>query len=481
MADRIYVIYASTLGTSTARPVLEYYTEDETHTPDVTLLGYTTATAGWVRLTSLDVLASSDDSKEKLFVNPSTSATSTTNVSRSDITHAQTQVLGKIADLIAQWKWTQELEARITKATQAAFANWINSLENIPSNSLWSTDPAAITLPATPSVTAHPDPVSKQISAAGWTDDAAMSSQKLGVSNPGTMQLVWGFDTDDLSVFGRHVRVALGWSVGRSGHRALLASASAGAVQTVWVTPGVLHSFAMAPGDTFYIEAWVRGTAGLPVNVGLTGFSDRTGQAIPYNGGDGQATVVANPTTWTRISGYVQVPSGNPIRWGSVEFTFGAGASSVWIEIDQITVTRVPRIPNSFVQATTQAEVTYTGTVATSAQEVLTLPFFRGGNGATVQLNTTARIIPANLSSDAMRMQFFLTVEEFGTGVETLLMSWLEYSNGANNYRNTYMSWTDPTGNNLQVIYRLRVSKLGSVNTMSLGSRHLNAILLPRL
>ena len=467
-----------------------------------------------------------------------------------------------------------------------AFANWINSLENIPSNSLWSTDPAAITLPATPGVIAHPDPVGKQVSAAGWFDpasigasklsladftnqvpddqlqdpdawvvsgnptsawtyypvtsrsdvksvgdwrwtragttgdasirsstffsvepeetlfcamqairsggtmmnilgqvifydknDAVLSSggyatfysysgtantaairdgelkvpagatqarfrfyiyasgtdattiyfasptvrrktngrlisdntipsQKLILANSDTLQPVWGFDTDDLSPF-TAPNMTKAWASGRSGSRALRLDIPGGTVATLTVRPLVGYSFAMAPGDAFYVEAWVKASASLVVNVGLAGFDINTPGAIPYDGGDGRNQVSGNGT-WMRVSGYIQVPSGDPIRWGSAEVTVGRMPSASWVEIDGLTVTRVPRLPNAYSQATDTVAVNYTGTDFTQADVILLLNFYRGGGGATVKLNTSLRIVPENTNTDVMRMQFWL-------------------------------------------------------------------------
>lgn len=184
MADRIFVIYAKTLGTATARPVLEYYTEDETHVPDIQQLGYTLAAAGFAVIESLDLLApASGEDRNKLTIDPATATTTATAVPRYDILRDQTEVLGRVADLIAEWNWTQELDARITQGTQAAFARWIEQLEAVDTDPLWATNPKGIALPATPSVAAAPLTVAEQIAAAGWLKPNSVTASKIGVGD----------------------------------------------------------------------------------------------------------------------------------------------------------------------------------------------------------------------------------------------------------------------------------------------------------
>ena len=195
MAEMMFVIYATTAGTATARPVLEYYNDEDTHVPDIAVLGHSTASAAWIAVEPFDVTDTPDeDTGRALTIDPATGAITEGTFARGDVATAQLAHTVKVASLITEWNWTQMTDARISRATQQAFADWMLALEALEDHALWSTNPAAIPFPAVPPIVWASSTVAQQVAAATWADDSAMPAQKLNIANWGTLQPVWGYD-----------------------------------------------------------------------------------------------------------------------------------------------------------------------------------------------------------------------------------------------------------------------------------------------
>lgn len=483
MADRIFVIYAKTLGTATARPVLEYYTEDETHVPDIVQLGYTLAAAGFAVIESLDLLApASGENRNKLTIDPATAATTATAVPRYDILRDQTEVLGRVADLIAEWNWTQELDAKITKATQADFAGWIEQLEAVSTDPLWATNPKGIALPPVPEVTTSAQTVGQQVASATWTETGAIFAQKLGLSNWDSLQPVWGFDTSDFSSFvigpSPTPTATLSWVTGRSGARAMRVTTNTGGAIAQVDTLGIL-AFATSPGEALVVEGWMRAShSGTAVSLGLGGFANRF-TSIPEQAGTSGAMSVG--TSWQFFSAIVNVPAGTT-RWACGRFRTEAVFNQTrWVEIDGMTIKRLSRLPSAHVQSRTSLDISSTQADFSAAQIALSLNFTRNA-ASIIRLDAAAALlVPSNAPGDQLNAVFWLTKVPVG-GPETVLASWVEQGAGNLLSRATRFTITDTeTPDTTGVLYYLRVSKQGSTATVRLGDRSLNAMMLPRI
>ena len=478
MAEKLFVIYAANAGTATARPVIAFFNEDEGFVPDLVAMGYPAGEAGHVvRDTAFAITDTADEATGRSFtIDPTALTVAETTFSRTDLETDRREVSIRIADLIRDWDWTQRTDARITRATQEAFASWINALENVPGDPLWATDPMAIVLPAVPTVTASPTTVAEQIASADWIGDGNIFSQKLGLANWDTLQPLWGFDTADLTPFGSQNVALLAWGAGRSGARGLrFTTTPDGTTASVWAGPA--HSFALAASESFQIEGWFRASQGsVEITLGIAGYASRT---------DAQVVTAASPNTivgtaWSFATAIVQVPAGSTARWGSARVASGTIHPSIWVEIDSLTIRRLPRLMNAYAQSTVTTEITPTSSALADAQTLLSVSFTRHAS-STVRLASFVRIVPQNTATDVMRLLFWISVMPVG-GAETALAFWAEYApTGAWTHRGSGFEYTDASTASGPVIYQLKASKSTGTGTMSVAQRSLTALLLPKV
>lgn len=494
MADKVFVFYDSTAGTATARPVLEYYTEDETHVPpSVGTLGYGSNVA-YVMVDTFHVPdTSSAATRTAVTINPSTGAQAGTAVERYGVLQDQLQVLSQLAELKSEWGWTQTLGAKITKADQKAFADWLDALDAIPSNALWSTNPKGITIPATPSVSMLSLTMMERIANAEVLNDGGTSPQKMSSANWATLQPVWGLDWDDTAPYSVGVSPAgagtgtLTTVGGRSGDRALRLTGTGAAGTRHTLAAGNMFAFAAAPGDVFLVECWVRaGSSSTSLDIEMIGW-DQKGPSgtVHYAGSTADiGNGVQLSTAWVKMSGMIVVQSGNPTRWCSVRLSMLKGLSTTeWFEVDNLTVTRLPAVRNANAKSGTGLTIAATTTTGTAADEAINVGITRGGAATRTLLHFSAYIQHvSNAAGDAMRLQFWLNVVgALGNPAETTIATWVEYAPAGNfQHRATSLTTFDDSTAGGPVFYIVRVSKLSSVGTFSLGHRAMSALLLPR-
>lgn len=494
MADKVFVFYDSTSGTATARPVLEYYTEDETHVPPpMSTLGYGSNVAYVMVDTFYVPETSSAATRTAVTINPSTGAQGGTAVERYGVLQDQLQVLSQLAELKSEWGWTQTLGAKIDKADQKAFENWLAALDAIPSNALWSTNPKGIAIPATPSVSMLSLSMMERIANAQVLNDGGTSPQKMSSANWATLQPVWGLDWDDTGPFSVGVSPAgagtgtLTTVGGRSGDRALRLTGTGAAGTRHTLAASNLFAFAAAPGDVFLVECWVRaGSPSTSMDIEMIGWDQKgAGATVHYAGSAADITAGAQlSTSWVRMSGMIVIQSGNPTRWCSVRLNMLKGLSTAeWFEVDNLTVTRLPAVRNANAKSGTGLTIAATTTTGTAADEAINVGIVRGGAATRTLLHFSAAIShPSNAAGDSMRLQFWLNVVgATGNPAETTLASWLEYAPAGNfQHRATSFTFFDEISTGGPVFYIVRVSKLTSVGTFALNHRALSALLLPR-
>lgn len=493
MAEKTFVIYSSTTGTATARPVLEFYNEDETHTPDLPTLGYDVAEVSWVATDPFAITDTTDAATGRLFsVNPSTGAVAQTSAALTDLATAQLAKEVEANALIQEWNWTQELDAKITKATQQAFADWIAVLDAVDTDPLWATNPAGIVLPAPPAVSSSAPTVAQQMAETSWLDDASMPAQKLAIANWNTLQTVWGFDWADFGPFntasfgngsvGAGPTPALTWVAGRTGDRAIRMTGTGDRNSRCKLWTRSNYGFAASPGDAFLIETWVRASSyATTIFLELAGWPFRLAPPNVLDGGSAGDVWNNKPgPIWRKMTGLAIIPAGTGIKWagGQVHMLKGENGTE-WIEVDGLTITRLPTIPNAYAQNGATTGITSTVTGPGTAQTLLTIDLARGGSAANTMLSASARIITSNITSDVMRLQFWITM--MTATEETILSTWQEYGQGQWQQRATAMQVADATDDVQSVKYHFKVTKLTSVGTLAIGHKFLSGTVLPKV
>lgn len=494
MADKTYVFYSTTTGTATARPVVMLLNDDDTLNPAVAGFGFsdTDTAVQAIEPMSMSMLGGALDTTSWTF-NPSTGVVTTGTESVADVATDQAEVSSQIAALIAEWEWTQRLEAKITKANQQAFSDWLNALRAIPSNPLWSTNPKGIAIPQVPAVETSTLSVGVQIEQSQYTGDSTIPAQKLALSNWSTLQPVWGFDWSDLTQFAGYPGDSnpgiLSFVSGRTGHRSLRVTAAVSNMN-FGVNPHRIHSFAAGPGDTIYIEAWVRGTIrALDFQIAAwdnksdTGTPMIAGNAVLFSTGNN----IGGSTNWKKITAVVTL-SGSGYRWAGIRliaYPYNNGTIQ-WFDVDALTVTRVPIINNSYAQG--GAEVDLTGTASnlndlTQITEVISTSLLSMGSSFTTNIRVSCRIVYRSSSAtDTFRGLFWLTVQDDTMSKPTAMIAWQENKlAGANQHFSFGYTFTDPTARTGKVSYSLWASKTSSIGTFSAVNPHISAISLPKV